>query len=61
MSSPEDQPVSTPSATATAAPSPRAASRVRASELSGRTWLNTGGTPLDLAALRGKIVILDFC
>ncbi len=63
MSSPEDQPVSTP-ATATAAtataPAPRATSRVRASELHGRSWLNTGGNPLDLAALRGKIVILDF-
>ncbi|MCY1159364.1 MAG: redoxin protein, partial [Citricoccus sp.] len=63
MSSPEDQPVSTP-ATATAAtataPAPRAVSRVRASELHGRSWLNTGGNQLDLAALRGKIVILDF-
>ena len=34
--------------------------RVRASELVGRTWLNTGGTSLDLEALRGKIVLLDF-
>jgi thiol-disulfide isomerase/thioredoxin len=38
----------------------RSAHRVRASELSGRAWLNTGGAQLDLAALRGKIVILDF-
>jgi thiol-disulfide isomerase/thioredoxin len=34
--------------------------RVRASELVGRHWLNTGGKSLDLEALRGKIVILDF-
>lgn len=34
--------------------------RVRASELVGRNWLNTGGTSLDLEALRGKIVLLDF-
>ncbi|MGW9415793.1 NHL domain-containing thioredoxin family protein [Arthrobacter cupressi] len=34
--------------------------RVRASELVGRGWLNTGGKNLDLEALRGKIVLLDF-
>lgn len=34
--------------------------RVRASELVGRNWLNTGGKSLDLEALRGKIVLLDF-
>ncbi|MDQ0242378.1 NHL domain-containing thioredoxin family protein [Arthrobacter bambusae] len=34
--------------------------RVRASELVGRGWLNTGGKALDLEALRGKIVLLDF-
>lgn len=34
--------------------------RVRASELVGRGWLNTGGRDLDLAGLRGKIVLLDF-
>lgn len=34
--------------------------RVRASELVGRNWLNTGGKTIDLQALRGKIVILDF-
>lgn len=34
--------------------------RVRASELVGRGWLNTGGAELDLAKLRGKIVLLDF-
>nr|WP_171042294.1 NHL domain-containing thioredoxin family protein [Sinomonas gamaensis] len=38
----------------------RATHRVRASELAGRGWLNTGGTELNLSALRGKIVILDF-
>ncbi|MBP2412540.1 thiol-disulfide isomerase/thioredoxin [Arthrobacter stackebrandtii] len=34
--------------------------RVRASELEGRGWLNTGGVELGLDKLRGKIVILDF-
>ncbi|MFC5234238.1 NHL domain-containing thioredoxin family protein [Pseudonocardia zijingensis] len=34
--------------------------RVRAPELRGRRWLNTGGTELTLADLRGKIVLLDF-
>jgi thiol-disulfide isomerase/thioredoxin len=34
--------------------------RVRAPELSGRGWLNTGGRQLRLADLRGKIVLLDF-
>jgi thiol-disulfide isomerase/thioredoxin len=34
--------------------------RIRASELQGRGWLNTGGAELDLEKLRGKIVILDF-
>ena len=38
--------------------------RVRAPELRGRGWLNTGGRTLTLADLRGKILILDlwaFC
>lgn len=39
-----------------------AASRphVRAPELVGDAWWNTGGRPLTLAGLRGKIVLLDF-
>ena len=38
----------------------RTSYKVRGSELVGRNWLNTGGQQLDLEALRGKIVILDF-
>ena len=34
--------------------------RVRAPELRGRGWLNTGGRLLNLADLRGKILLLDF-
>ena len=34
--------------------------RVRAPELRGRGWLNTGDTQLRLRDLRGKIVLLDF-
>ncbi len=35
-------------------------SRVRAPELRGRAWLNTGGKDLSLVGLRGKVVLLDF-
>src|SRR2546428_362750 len=34
--------------------------RVRAPELNGRSWLNTGGVDLHLADFRGKILLLDF-
>ncbi|MBO8192414.1 redoxin domain-containing protein [Streptomyces oryzae] len=34
--------------------------RVRAPELHGRSWINTGGEQLGLAGLRGRIVVLDF-
>lgn len=34
--------------------------RVRAPELRGRGWLNTGGEPLSIGGLRGRFVLLDF-
>ena len=34
--------------------------RLRAPELVGRRWINTGGKDLSLQDLRGKIVLLDF-
>ncbi|QWZ07905.1 NHL domain-containing thioredoxin family protein [Nocardioides panacis] len=34
--------------------------RVRAPELAGRGWLNTGGQTLRLSDLRGRFVLLDF-
>jgi thiol-disulfide isomerase/thioredoxin len=42
----------------TSAPTRRA--RVRAPELHGRGWLNTGNQPITLADLRGRVVVLDF-
>lgn len=50
------------SALLTAVMAPRAShARVRAPELAGEGgWLNTGGEQLDLAGLRGRIVVLDF-
>ena len=34
--------------------------RVRAPELTGRGWLNTGGKPLSLKDFRGGFLLLDF-
>ena len=34
--------------------------RVRAPELRGRSWLNTGGKPLSIKDFRGRVVVLDF-
>lgn len=34
--------------------------KLRAPELSGRGWLNTGGRDVTLGELRGKVVVLDF-
>jgi len=34
--------------------------RVRAPELRGRGWLNTGGTTYSISDLRGRFVVLDF-
>jgi thiol-disulfide isomerase/thioredoxin len=38
----------------------RPQARVRAPELAGDVWLNTGGQSIKLADLRGRIVLLDF-
>jgi thiol-disulfide isomerase/thioredoxin len=44
----------------TTASAPRARIRVRAPELVGRGWLNTGGRTLTLEDLRGRVTVLDF-
>ncbi|MGP5918992.1 thioredoxin-like domain-containing protein [Brachybacterium alimentarium] len=41
-------------------PSAPLTARAHGSALRGRGWLNTGGADLDLEALRGKTVLLDF-
>ncbi|MCV9994673.1 NHL domain-containing thioredoxin family protein [Paeniglutamicibacter sp. ZC-3] len=46
--------------TNTGTESVRTSYKVRASELVGRNWLNTGGKQLSLEDFRGKITILDF-
>jgi thiol-disulfide isomerase/thioredoxin len=38
----------------------RSQPRVRAPQLTGRGWLNTGGRSLDLETLKGRVVLLDF-
>ena len=42
------------------AASPRSRVKVRAPELIGRSWLNTGGRRLSLADFRGRVLVLDF-
>jgi len=44
----------------TSSPPPGRAPRVRAPELRGRGWLNTGGRELSLSDFRGRFLLLDF-
>ena len=46
--------------TSSAAASLRSRVRVRAPELVGRGWLNTGARALSLADFRGRVLVLDF-
>ena len=46
--------------TSTQQPRQRKRARVRAPELVGRDWLNTGGKSYSIKDLRGRIVLLDF-
>ncbi len=49
-----------PAAAVTATSAARARVKVRAPELVGRGWLNTGGTAYSIADLRGRVLVLDF-
>ncbi|HKX69515.1 MAG TPA: NHL domain-containing thioredoxin family protein [Intrasporangium sp.] len=44
----------------TPAPAARARVKVRAPELVGRGWLNTGGKAYSIADFRGRVLVLDF-
>lgn len=46
--------------TSTQQPQQRLRAYVRAPELVGRTWLNTGGESFGIKDFRGKILLLDF-
>lgn len=52
--------VSSPPTRRPTSPATTARVRVRAPELVGRGWLNTGGRALSLSDLRGRVVVADF-